>query len=333
MLALCFLSTLHAQSNTGIRWQEVPGNPAVAPGPCLSWRCAGTTDPALLLNPDGTVSVWFTTIGIRIQDGAFVADGPYFGKASGSVSGAFSFSPESAVAPMGPDGAWDKYLETPTLRRNPDSTLTMWYVGHPAFSVANTAIGQMTSTDSQGTNWIRPPSPIYQPSPGAWDSALVSGPTVVKAPNGNWYLYYSGAGPMGLEGVGLLTSTDGVNWTPHGNGPVLQSQPGAWDSEILEQCAIYYQGQFWMWYSGYRDPLGPTTPISIGLATSPDGITWTRYAANPVLTPGAAGSWDDLRVVAPDVVIEPDGSLLMAAYGMSKTDIIAGTIGFWRSVP
>jgi len=153
----------------------------------------------------------------------------------------------------------------------------------------------------------------------------------VKGPDGTWYLYYSGSGPGNSQGIGLLTSKDGATWTPHSTAPVLPAAAGAWDSQILEQCAIYFEGQFWMWYSAYQGPLTSKTPISIGLATSDDGITWTRYPGNPVIRPGLAGSWNDLRVLAPDVAIELDGSLLMTAYGQSQTDITAGSIGFWRS--
>ncbi|MBS1857797.1 MAG: hypothetical protein JST11_20675 [Acidobacteria bacterium] len=301
---------------------------------CLAWNCAGVTDPTLVLNTDGSVSAWFVTIGIRMSSGTYVADGPYIGRSIGVPGGSMAYSPELPVAPTGAAGTWDRYLETPTVRRNPDSTLTMWYTGHPNFNVSNTAIGQMVSTDAQGTTWIRGSAPIYTPAPGAWDGSLACGPTVVKGPDGTWYLYYTGAGTTGAEGVGLLTSTDGAHWTRYGNGPVLAAQPGAWDSEILEQSAIYFQGQFWMWYSAYRGPLDmKTTPISIGLATSPDGIHWTRYTNNPVIGPGAPGTWDDLRVLAPDVAVQPDGSLLMIAYGASKTDLTGGSIGFWRSLP
>ncbi len=39
----------------------------------------------------------------------------------------------------------------------------------------------------------------------------------------------------------------------------------------------------------------------IGLATSPDGITWNKSSANPVLSPGAAGTWDAFEVRYPSV--------------------------------
>jgi hypothetical protein len=40
-----------------------------------------------------------------------------------------------------------------------------------------------------------------------------------------------------------------------------------------------------------------------------------------------------LTVVAPDVLVQPDGSLLMAAHGTARADIgqSSGSIGLWRS--
>jgi predicted GH43/DUF377 family glycosyl hydrolase len=52
-----------------------------------------------------------------------------------------------------------------------------------------------------------------------------------------------------------------------------------------------------MWYSGGQDFYSHR----IGYATSPDGISWTKYAGNPVLGPEHAGSWDDVMVWFPHV--------------------------------
>ncbi len=55
-----------------------------------------------------------------------------------------------------------------------------------------------------------------------------------------------------------------------------------------------------MWYWGGNFV---TQNLQIGHATSPDGITWTRDTLNnPVLGPGAAGSWDDNMVNEPTVL-------------------------------
>ena len=321
----------------GVEWQEVPGNPALTPGACFSWRCAGVGDPTIVVDGRGTLSVWFTTMGVKQENGVYVATGPVIGRAVRDMpsSGTLHIVPEAPVIAVGSEAAWDRYVETPTVRQI-GNTLTMWYLGYSKPGFVAPAIGQMTADDVTGTAWSRPGAPIYRPAPGAWDSQLVTGPNVLRGPDGVWRLYYAGFGVSNgrmRNGIGLLTSRDGKHWTAHPDNPLLERQPGAWDDEILEQAVVYANGQYYLWYSGWRGELKADTAISMGLATSPDGIHWTRHARNPVITPGAPGTWNDLRVLAPDVVVAPDGSLLMAAYGQSKKHAgrEAGFIGFWSS--
>jgi hypothetical protein len=218
----------------------------------------------------------------------------------------------------------------------------MWYLGYADGGFVGNAIGQMDSLDAEGAVWPASGTTIYRAEDGGWDSWLVTGPTVTQGPDGLWRLYYSGVGfidagvglpPSVKNGVGLLTSIDGVHWEPEPGNPIFESAPGNWDDEILEQTVRYTDGHYWMWYSGWRGEVKPQTSIAIGLATSTDGVRWQRSAQNPVLTPGAQGSWNDLSVLAPEVLVEPDGSLLMAAYGKSRTDSAQepGQLVFWRS--
>ncbi len=325
----------------GVVWHEVKGNPKLTGVRALSWRAAGCTDPALTRTPDGKLNVWFTTVGIRRDnDGKFAADGPWIGRATGldKPSPVFKFAPDKPVIGIRPAGSWDRYVETLSVLHDPKADrYEAWYLGYRGRGGATgfiaPAIGQMHSLDEAGEKWEHPAAPIYRPEPGGWDGLLVTGPTVVQGPDKLWRLYYSGLGTNG--GIGLLTSTNGITWSPHGKSPVLEVEPGRWDSQILEQTVIYARGKYWLWYSGLDRPLSPETVIAIGVATSEDGMHWQRFPGNPVLRPGQKGSWNDSRVLAPDVIVEPDGSLLMCAYGQSKQDISknqsAGSIGFWRS--
>ena len=54
-----------------------------------------------------------------------------------------------------------------------------------------------------------------------------------------------------------------------------------------------------MWYTGYDG-----TSWRIGYATSLDGIVWEKYHANPVLGPGASGTWDGDGVAHPAVLFD-----------------------------
>jgi hypothetical protein len=75
-------------------------------------------------------------------------------------------------------------------------------------------------------------------------------------------------------------------------------------------------------YSGYKGSLDlEKTPIYIGLARSKDGVTWIRSECNPVLGPANRGSWNDLCVVLPHVIVEDDGSLQPFAHGQSRHNV------------
>jgi predicted GH43/DUF377 family glycosyl hydrolase len=79
--------------------------------------------------------------------------------------------------------------------------------------------------------------------------------------------------------------------------PVLSADPSnSWESEhVLNPGVVYRNGQFNMLY---RADGG--NPDQIGLATSTDGINFTRYANNPVITnnvdPQESGGVDDPRL-------------------------------------
>ena len=62
-----------------------------------------------------------------------------------------------------------------------------------------------------------------------------------------------------------------------------------------------------MWYGGS----GASSEV-IGYATSPDGLSWSKYVGNPVLGAGLPGSWDQFGVDCPRVII--DGSLYKMWY-------------------
>ena len=66
-----------------------------------------------------------------------------------------------------------------------------------------------------------------------------------------------------------------------------------------------------MWYSGQR---GST--VRIGLATSSDGLLWSKYYGNPVIDVGPSGTWDAAYVFA-STIVERSNKLLMWYWGGS----------------
>ncbi|MHB8972027.1 MAG: glycoside hydrolase family protein [Pirellulaceae bacterium] len=90
-----------------------------------------------------------------------------------------------------------------------------------------------------------------------------------------------------------------VNFKPYEGNPVFSGTgTDTWDRAIRERGYIMREeGTYYLWYTGYRGASADTK--FIGLATSSDGIHWTRDAANPVF----AQSWvEDMCVVKWDGV-------------------------------
>jgi predicted GH43/DUF377 family glycosyl hydrolase len=189
---------------------------------------------------------------------------------------------------------WKKFSQNPVLDGEPDAwdgtgehapfvmkagnLYKMWYEGSDG-SVRQ--LGYATSRD--GITWRKyPGNPVLHAGPEAYDQ-LVAGHGSVLYEDGLYKLWYHAIGD--LDGMGDLdasiayaTSPDGVHWTKH--GPVLVGAPDSWDTGLWGPSVLNVFGAYWMWYSAS----GPGTPISIGAATSRDGVKWRRVGAEPVIT-------------------------------------------------
>ena len=163
---------------------------------------------------------------------------------------------------------------------------------------AGMAVGQ--------TVWVDyPVNPVLGPGdPGTWDELARVEPAVLF--DGFVYHMWFAGYDATLTGGGLghATSPDGVVWAVDSPDPVLPpGDPGAWDEAIWNRPAVIYDGiLFHMWYAG-QDAQGIARG---GYATSPDGITWTKYFDNPVFDVGPPGSWDSRHARPATVVLDGD---------------------------
>jgi predicted GH43/DUF377 family glycosyl hydrolase len=86
-----------------------------------------------------------------------------------------------------------------------------------------------------------------------------------------------------------------TEWVDDPGEPVLgPAEPGAWDDGARYPMAvIQIDGTFHLYYNGQRSGSGQLDATDVGHATSTDGVAWEIDPANPVLTRGSAGEWDD----------------------------------------
>src|SRR5690606_28112287 len=123
-------------------------------------------------------------------------------------------------------------------------------------------------------------------------------PSLVVESPGNYKMYFSPRSD-GAD-IYLATTTDGgLNWTcsglvvPRGGG-------GTWDEVRVMSATVVKDGSsdYKMWYTGRN----AATVYAIGYATSSDGVSWTKYGSNPVLTIGSPSEWDGQYVREPSVL-------------------------------
>jgi hypothetical protein len=118
------------------------------------------------------------------------------------------------------------------------------------------------------------------------------------ATSSGFQMWYVGLNVLGKRAIGYATSPDGLTWQKYDGNPVLRSNSS--DETIQGFPTVVQDGpsDYKMWYAG---------DSSIWLATSSDGLNWTKDPSTPALSPGESGAWDDARVYAPQVIAALDG--------------------------
>jgi len=126
---------------------------------------------------------------------------------------------------------------------------------------------------------------------GEFDEKGQADPTVIKDAPDDYKMWYDALSGSNVWTIGYATSADGDSWTHH--GLILDINDNGWDSRgIHHPVVLKNDGIYYMYYSGWD-----TSPQwHLGVATSTDGYTWTRYAENPVLSCGIDGSFDDHHI-------------------------------------
>lgn len=191
---------------------------------------------------------------------------------------------------------WDQFLREIGNTIKVGNTYIMTYAGyHGVLGDSNMYVGLATSTDM--VTWTKI-------NAGLGAGKILSRPS--EAPfivynNGTYFIYVDDQADIPLRNIRLFTSTNLTTWADQGD--VIDTGSG-WESErALDACVIVNNGTWYMYYAGYPAVLSAASRI--GLATSTDGIHWTKYGGNPIIggsfSPPHTLSWGQ-SVVADDIV-------------------------------
>lgn len=172
---------------------------------------------------------------------------------------------------------WEAAIDWRPVVINPGSSFMMWYSGEGDSGVDN--IGLATSND--GISWTRySQNPVLQVGySGQWDSGSVNEAWVIQQ-GGQYKMWYSGQRYNTMThkilaySIGYATSPDGINWAKYSGNPVFTvGTSGSWDDKYVWRPIVISTGSS---YNMYYEGEGTNGYDAVGMATSPDGINWTR---------------------------------------------------------
>ena len=298
-LIFAFFGNLYSQ----VVWDKYENNPIIDVGEQASWesKVSGLTS---VIYHNGIYEGWIS--------GTDDTDTGRIGYATSSDGIEWAKYENNPVLVPGSQGEWDDSNTDHACVLFINGVYKMWYMGEDGSSAR---IGYATSND--GINWDK-----YSANPvlnlglvGSWDESEVMHPSVVFDGN-TYHMWYNGYG-QDVQRTGYATSPDGITWTKYSGNPVLTvGASGTWDDYMLALMAVIYKDdEFKMWYTGGDGTDGSSKYFRIGYATSPDGITWSKYDNNPVLDIGEVGAWDSLGVVTSSVLFDTTAKIYKMWYG------------------
>lgn len=141
--------------------------------------------------------------------------------------------------------------------------------------------------------------PVLEGTVDGWDAGGVMSPALLRR-DGEEILYYAGESADGMR-LGLATRSGDGPFVKHPASPILAGD-AAWKADAQNTPEPVVVGdEVWLYYNGSRDVGGP---LSIGLATSSDGVDFSDVAENPVLAgTDVQGDWDGRGVAHPSVIV------------------------------
>jgi predicted GH43/DUF377 family glycosyl hydrolase len=199
------------------------------------------------------------------------------------------------IIDVGSAGTWDSRASGPTSVIYHNGIYQAWLYGVDDMGTGR--IGYASSND--GIIWSKyENNPVLVPgTQGEWDDSHTDHACVLFI-DGIYKMWYLGEDGTSSR-IGYATSNDGITWEKYNGNPILDLGPeGSWDESEVMHPSVFFDGStYHMWYNGYGQDVQRT-----GYAFSDDGINWTKYAGNPVLTVGNPMAWDDYMLALMGVI-------------------------------
>ncbi|MBN1482928.1 T9SS C-terminal target domain-containing protein [candidate division KSB1 bacterium] len=267
--ALCsifFTPALFCQIN----WTPVSNQPVLGTGPEGGWDGGCTVFPIVIKEGD-TLKMWYSGLEGEMPIGPWRKG--------------FAWSTDGVNWQRHPGNPIDLQFEVQTIIKEGDS-----YKGWGPIGWGDKAGIMFYTTSSNGIDWTTMvDTDLQRGGEQDWDGVpyFRAGPVIKDETEYKmWYMGSKGQ----VAQIGYATSADGLHWVKYDDpttteAPFANSDPvlkvgnsPAWDSQAaFDHWVIRTENGYEMWYTGYG--IGQ---MSIGYATSADGISWTKSPDNPI---------------------------------------------------
>ena len=153
------------------------------------------------------------------------------------------------------------------------------------------------------------------------DPAFGYATSIVKHPNGTYYIYFDVLARDVNKGIGVATAPSLKGpWKVH-NEMILTPDVSNWDAYFVSASNVHWvNDEFHMYYAGSKKE-GVNKETAIGVATSKNGIDWNRMD-QPVFSKSSGTYFDSKKVDNPRVI--RDGDQWIMVYRSDNAD---GTFG------
>lgn|GEM_PF-773527 len=231
---------------------------------------------------------------------------------SNSVNSQFSNYIRYSTKPIlvnGPE-SWDmNQVRYPNVIYD-EGIFKMWYSGHNG---SYWSVGYALSLD--GINWYKyPNNPVLTWNFNPAEPKHIITPSVIKD-SGLYRMWFTSSFSDKNDGdftIGYATSTNGVDWQILNYKQLNSSQN--WDAIGLTHPFVLKLNDhlYHLYYAARSNPNNWT----IGYAISTDGLKWTPYPNNPVIT--NTSWWERGHNIGPDVIFDTTNQLFKMWYNTTN---------------
>jgi hypothetical protein len=318
ILSFCLLAKLAAADPVMITSMTRYASNPILPYTNWSFTTPGQVAEACIIvdpNNSSQLLMYFTAFP-TVPPASFSLDHPVIWRITGTVAnpqGGWNLSSNIVALPLGAAGTFDEKGIRLGSCFVQGSTVYLYYTGYN--NSFNNVIGMATSTDGGVTFTKYAGNPILTPTgQGRTDGTDVMNAAVI-VDSGTYYLLYgycTGTGGCSggqvLPGYRYATSSNGTTFTKGGTGDIWTCAPTT--------CEAHRVRKFGNTFLQLYEEGDPSTNWHIVLLEAPTPIgPYTSYTGNPILTHGAAGTWDQYHVATPDFYFASNGAVFLTFQG------------------